>query len=447
MKNLIVISALATVLTFGSGFFGVLSGQEIGEKPNALTLTQVPTQNSPYVPWIELKTNLERARSVSPENYAVPYYLGLVYLQEGNRDSAITEWEEYLAMAPEDFKSVSVREQLTVLKLDQVADYARQVVGQSPNEGMESRLKENTLAVLNFKNLATPDFIPFIKALTMILITDLSKISRLVLVERLKAQAVIAEMKLGASGIADPETASKAGRFLLAKRVVWGAVVSPRKEKVQISAIVGETLSSSEPVEVKTEGAPDKFFELEKQIVFGILAALGFHKEVLPPSVLQSLEKYHTTNYKAFMFFGEGLDKLDRKDFAGAKSAFKQALDADPDFNFSSKMEKSTPRRAITLVAVDKKDGANRIENITSEINDVTSEMDDIISEEVSKDAQQVLPGQAEPMNVVTQMSSTLVSQSSGITSGSSGTTKEISDIAQDKLETVTTFGNIIVHW
>lgn len=413
MKKLIVISALTTVLIVGTGFFGILSGQENREKLKALTLTQVPTNDSKaFVPWAGLKNSLERTKSVSPGNYAVPYYLGLVYLREGNRDSAIAEWENYLAVAPEDFNSVSVREQLTVLRLDQMADYAKQIVGQGSTDSLEGRLNENTLAVLNFKNLATPDFIPFIKALTMILTTDLSKVSQLVLVERLKAQAVVDEMKLGATGIADPETASKAGRFLLARNVIWGAVGSPRTDAVRITAIVGETLGPSDPVEVTSEGALDQFFDLEKQLVFGILAALGINKADLSPSALQSVEKYYTTNYKAFMFFGEGLDNLDRKDFARAKEAFKQAVDADPNFDFSSKMEKSTPRKAIPLMTF----------------------------EEVARDAEQEPAGLAELVAEATLTSPASASQSSGIT-------KEISDIAQDKLETLTQYGNIIVHW
>ena len=49
----------------------------------------------------QAKEALEKAQAVFPENYAVPYYLGLIYLQEEQRPAAIAEWQRYVAMDPQ----------------------------------------------------------------------------------------------------------------------------------------------------------------------------------------------------------------------------------------------------------------------------------------------------------------------------------------------------------
>lgn len=419
MKKQIIISALATFITFSFSFFDSLSAQEVGETVTAMTAVPMNSGQS-YVPWRGLKNNLERIRKTNPDNYAVPYYLGLVYLREGNRDAAIQEWESYLGMAPQDFKSVSVREQLTILILDQAAERAKQLVGQGSIKGPERPPVEDTLAVLDFKNLATPDFIPFIKALTMIIITDLTKVSQLVLVERFKVQALLNEMELRATGIIDPETAFKAGEFLLAKNITWGEVGTPQQGVVEITAKVGQTLSPSDPVEVRTKGPKENFFELEKQIVFGILGALGLEKEDLSQPVLQALEKYHTTNYLAFMSFGKGLDHLDHKDFAAAKAAFEQAAQADPDFGLSTTLEKSTPKVAITLTAVDNIGAFDVNEDMALE--DEAGGEEDISVERIESMDQQIA---VERDNI----------------------TEDTTDFAQEQQEARERFGSIVVHW
>ena len=359
----------------------------------------------PYAPWAGLKNNLEQAGASQPGNYAVPYYLGLAYLQEGDRNSAIDQWEKYLRLAPEDFKSVSVRERLTVLKLDQAAEEARRAVGMKT---LERKPVENSLAVFNFKNLSDPEFVPFTKALTMSIITDLAKVPQLVLLERIKVQALVTEMNLGATGIVDSETAARAGRFLLAQHITWGEVDTPR-DAVRITARVGQTLDSTNPTEVQAQGPQETFFELEKQIVFGIIDALGLTKEKLSASVLKDLEKYHTRNFKAFMLFGKGLDYLDRKDFAEAKAAFEQAGREDPDFGLSTSLEQSTPQAPLTVTGVDMAEEETGVEEDTSPA-----------------------PAEAMVQSIVTETESAAL---------------EISDVAQDQQEVTERGGSITVHW
>lgn len=399
MKKKTILDKITIAITFGCVFFTCMFAHA----------------EQAYVPWTGLKSTLERAESSHPDNYAIPFYLGLAYLDEGNRNAAIQEWERYLGLAPEDFTSVSVRERLTILKLDQATDEAIRAIGQDAKMPTRKPI-DNSLAVFNFKNLATKEFIPFTKALTMTIITDLSQIPQLILVERIKVQALVEEMKLGATGVVDPETASKAGGFLLAEHITWGEVGTSDQDTIQITAKVGQTLSTSTPVDVYAEGDLKKFFELEKKIVFGIIEALGLTKEKLSASVLKEIEKYHTKNFNAFILFGKGLDYLDRKDFAEAKAAFEQAAHEDPNFGLTTTLEQSTPKTAITVTATD----------VITEVGE----------EAVGAQETSTTPAMA-PIESMTQ----------SIVVETESAAQDISDVAQDQQEVKTQGGSITVRW
>ena len=290
-----------------------------------------------------------RLSTLSPDNYAIRFDIGMAYLSKGDRDAAIQQWEQYLALAPDNSKSVSVRERLTVLKIRQATDFAKEAVKRGPGEDLENRIKANTVAVLNFKNVATPDLIPFIKGLTAMVITDLAKVPELRVVERVKMQALMDEMRIGATGLIDPATASKAGQLLLARNIAWGEMGVSQKDDLQIVSIVTETLNHQE-LGKTTIGRPrQEFFKLEKEIVFKILDMLGLKKEDLDPSVLKSLQRIHTTNMRAFMSFGRGLHLLDQMQFAQASQAFNNAVKLDPQFNSAHSAAQSTPRSGDVL--------------------------------------------------------------------------------------------------
>ena len=64
------------------------------------------------------KKTLEYAKVVFPENHTVPFYLGLIYLEEGKRSNAITEWQQYVLMEPKSEDSLKIQKYLTLLTRD-----------------------------------------------------------------------------------------------------------------------------------------------------------------------------------------------------------------------------------------------------------------------------------------------------------------------------------------
>jgi hypothetical protein len=90
-------------------------------------------------------------------------------------------------------------------------------------------------------------------------------------------------------------------------------------------------------------GQQRNFFELEKQIVHGILDILGVKDR--PAAV----DRIHTRNWDAYAQFTVGLKHLAEEQFEAARHAFAQALRFDPNFTLAEEYHLDTPSRRLTL--------------------------------------------------------------------------------------------------
>lgn len=93
-----------------------------------------------------------------------------------------------------------------------------------------------------------------------------------------------------------------------------------------------------------TETSLETLFGNQKQIVFKLLQRLGIDKATLPKEVVAEIEKPQTTSMAAFVSYSVGLDKLDRGDYQGARTAFEQAVKLDPGFSSATRYARTTPR-------------------------------------------------------------------------------------------------------
>jgi len=294
---------------------------------------------------------LEGAVESNPGNYALYYYLGNAYLRANNRDAAIQAWDVYLAAAPVDSRSISIRERLTILKMAQARELARKAAKLKAGDSGAADVNNDTIAVLDFKNMGSDELTPFIKGLTAMIITDLSKVPQLKVVERARMQALMDEMKLAQMGVIDPATTARMGRLLQARTIDWGELAALSGDMISIKTVLSDTLTQDKVGEKKVEGNRRQFFELEKQLVFDILAMLGIKTEELDEDVLKAIKTVHTQNYDAFISYGRGLDFLDKGDFSQAKDSFETAAQLDPDFDLAETAEISTPRTDDIIVA------------------------------------------------------------------------------------------------
>lgn len=186
-----------------------------------------------------------------------------------------------------------------------------------------------TVAIAYFdNNTGKAELAPLAKGLADMLITDLSNVSSLQIVERDRLNQVLAELKLGRSKFIDPKTAQQLGKGLAAEFIMTGGYTLAG-DVLRLDARIIEVKTSKVRASEKVEGAKDEFFALEKELVEILVRTLDLKLAVAEKSKLRSNA---TESFAAWSSYSAGLDAKDRGDDAEARRLFQAALDADPNY-------------------------------------------------------------------------------------------------------------------
>jgi TolB-like protein len=210
---------------------------------------------------------------------------------------------------------------------DRDRNWAKAALAQEQSVGIAKA--SGALAVLYFINntrLSTLD--PVQKGLTYMLITDLSKVEGLALVERTKLQALAEEIGLGKSGLVDAETAPRVGRLVGAIHVAGGYFRTSEKEKFAIEP--GMLNTSEEKISdlPDSKGVLDEIFRMEKEVLFEILRYLK--KTPKTTEMAEVLRKPMTASLEALIFLFKGLNESDQGNYQMAANFYRKSLKADP---------------------------------------------------------------------------------------------------------------------
>lgn len=207
----------------------------------------------------------------------------------------------------------------------------------------------NTIAVLPWTFIGTDESLaPLSVGLAHLVITDLSKISGLTLVERERIQVMLDEMAMAGEGRVDQGTAARAGRLLRAERVVQG-VVRQTSDGVRLEAVVVRT--SDGAIEA-SGGAGDKLnrlFALQKSVVLDLVGQMGLP---LTPSERRALSERPTEDLQAFLAFSRGLQAEESGDYRSATRLFAWAADRDPAFGAAGRLVDVTATLAARYDAI-----------------------------------------------------------------------------------------------
>ena len=269
------------------------------------------------------------------EPYAV-LYLGMAYLNKDKFDKAIETWQLY-RNKKQPLVEEEIRRLSTLVQIAASQRAAKKALAEEKTL-MTVQPDANTVAVCYFQDLSPDKSLrAFQKGLAAMVITDLSKIKSLKVVERMRLQALLAEMKLGQTGIVDQNTAPRVGRLLGAENLIVG--------NLTLGSINATTsLTSSGTGEIKGTSSvtveQEKFYELPIAIVKDIAGILGI---ILTPEESKAIGIPHTTVYNAFIYYGEALDALDAGNWKAAKDLFAKAVKEDPKFDMAVDGSSSCP--------------------------------------------------------------------------------------------------------
>lgn len=163
------------------------------------------------------------------------------------------------------------------------------------------------------------------KGLADMIITDLSGVEGLTLVERSRLEDIVGEQKLQRSKLFDTKTSVKVGKLLGARYAVTGAIaaISPQM-RLDIRLIDVET--AQVVLADKVVGKADQFFEMEKTLVARF--AKGLNKAV--PKAIQRADSLGTV-----LDYAQGLDMADKGDFKGASQRLARLVSSVPQFQLA----------------------------------------------------------------------------------------------------------------
>ena len=188
-----------------------------------------------------------------------------------------------------------------------------------------------TVAVLYFDNFTgKADYDPLGKGIASMMISDLSAVQEIQLLERDRIQDLVKEMELQHTKFFDSTTAVKVGRMAGAEYIVVGsfAALQPRM-KIDTRVVRVETGEIVKTAQVT--GDEDKFFELEKRLASDLIDGLGI---ALSPEDQQRLaakqEQNRVDALSTMVTFSRALAQYDKADFPGAVQTMAPAIQASP---------------------------------------------------------------------------------------------------------------------
>ncbi len=188
---------------------------------------------------------------------------------------------------------------------------------------------DNSVAVLNFHNKTSQSRLNVLqKGMALMLITDLAKIDRLYVIERIRVQALVDEMAFGETGLVTPQSAPKVGRLLRAYYVVNGDILENAVSEINLDSSLLNVPSEGITDLPQVVGGLDELSRMEKDVLFHIVDELQI---TISPKKRAELMQPLSTSTAALLALFAGIDLSDKEQYAEAAKMYDRALVEDPN--------------------------------------------------------------------------------------------------------------------
>jgi len=277
-------------------------------------------------------------------------YIGLSLEQAGKFVEAISVYRLYTRVSRLDPMKKELQARIREIQLRELQRQVRQ------NLAMIDQLPPgdpNTVAILYFRNISQSDeMAPLLKGLADILTTDLGKVKRLRLVERIKLQVLLDEIKLAAAEKFDQAQAPQTGKLLGASQLISGGITRLSESQLQINAgVVTANTGLMRGDGAQAVGQVSDLLNLEKVLVFDLIQDLGI---TLTDAESEAIKPLPTKNILAFIAYSKGLDFEDRGQYEQAREQYAQAVKLDPNFAPARQKKEQLAIERLSLATIEK---------------------------------------------------------------------------------------------
>jgi tetratricopeptide (TPR) repeat protein len=288
----------------------------------------------------DARSALQKAVAMDNHDGVAALYLGLTAEAQNDLPGARAAYESYLTVGKTRKAKNQIRDRLAALKLKEVQVAAQAALAR------EAQLASvpgppNTVAVMPFSFVGSDTSLkPLERGFAELLTTDLSHVSRLTVVERMRLQALLDEMTLQQSAGAAAGTGVRAGKVLQVSKMIGGSI-QQQGNQLQTSAIVTDVSTTDVGSPARDTRSIDQLFTMEKNIVLELLQSMN----IVPTTAERNaIEQRPTQSLAAFLAYSRGLELEDRGQFDEAGRLFDNAVRLDP--NFGSARQRSSEAKA-----------------------------------------------------------------------------------------------------
>ncbi|MDZ7341561.1 MAG: hypothetical protein ONB27_09415, partial [candidate division KSB1 bacterium] len=276
------------------------------------------------------RKSLIKAFKLKPNDPQTLLYLGMTLEAENKTKIALKIYQRYSRIPQISPYRKALEGKYQLLSRQLIREEIQQLVQQEQQLGA-NELSPNAIAIFPFAYQGSdPQYAALGKGIAEMMITDLSQVRNLKLIERVRLQALIDELELDQTGLVEEETASRFGKLLRAGKIIHGNYNIQSRNKLQLELALWDMQSQAASDLLSKDDALNNLFYLEKDLVFQVISEMGIE---LTPAEREKVQRIPTKNMQAFLNYCMGLEHEDAGNFQAAAQSFQKAFQLDPSFS------------------------------------------------------------------------------------------------------------------
>jgi TolB-like protein len=301
------------------------------------------------------REHLKKASLVNDRDGKTMFYLGMTQEYDGDLRGALATYLNYTDIASSSPYRKLMEGRYQIVTRDLIARQFRELAANEESLGKQST-PANAVAVFPLVyETGDQKFSALGLGLAEMITTDLGHVKKLKLVERMRVEELMNELKFSATSAVDPSTAPRLGKFLAAGRLVGGRYAVADDNTLRLDVASLDVAKAKTPTASTESDALENLFKIQKEIVFKVVKDMGI---TLTREETDLIQRIPTKNLQAFLAYSIGLEKEGQGDFGAASVYFKQAGTLDPSFapakskaDASEAMSTSGPTKESALAA------------------------------------------------------------------------------------------------
>ncbi|MBN2000646.1 hypothetical protein JW935_24065 [candidate division KSB1 bacterium] len=307
---------------------------------------------------------LKRASSLDKTDNKAKFYYGLALEMNDQTDEALDVYRAYDSVSSFSPYHRAMRGRYDWLTRRRIEEEMRNLMQQEEKIGLDS-LDMDAIAIFPLVYQGdNSEYEPLGKGLSEMIITDLSQVTDLQIVERVRLNTLFEEMSLGQTGLIDGNTAPRYGKLLRANRIISGVYDVLEGEKLTMEVEYWDFPNREPSAEQSKEDKLTELLKLQKELVLDLVTDMGIY---LTREEKDRILRIPTKNLQAFMAFCLGVESQDNGDFSQAAEHFQKAVDLDPYFDLAA--QHMDENMAMGAMGVDKNQLVANLNRIEQPIN------------------------------------------------------------------------------